>query len=151
MLFESIVVTMIRTYSELITLPTFEERFRYLMLKGEVGRETFGFDRYLNQKFYTSREWKEARRDVIARDQGLDLGCEGHDIHHKILIHHMNPLTPDEIRHRDYSLIDPENLITTMLDTHNAIHYGDESILQEPWRPRTPGDHVPWGRQNGRN
>lgn len=138
--------TNIRTYSELITLPTFEERFRYLKLSGAVGRETFGFDRYLNQVFYNSKRWKAARDYVIVRDNGCDLAMEGHEIYGKIYIHHMNPITLDDIIHESEFLIDPEYLISTIHNTHNAIHYGDESLLISTPIERSRNDTCPWRR-----
>lgn len=139
----------IRTYSELITLPTFEERYRYLRLGGKVGEETFGFDRYLNQLFYKSDEWKSIRDYVIMRDTGYhdycqDLGMEGYDIHGRILIHHMNPITKEDIVRRSKYLLDPEYLISTMKNTHDAIHYGDESLLITGPIIRTKNDTCPW-------
>lgn len=134
----------IKTYSELITLPTFKERYKYLQLSGSVGEETFGFDRYVNQKFYGSQEWKRVRDFVIIRDNGCDLGVEGYDIHGKILIHHMNPIRIDDIRFLSEYLMNPEYLISTTLSTHNAIHYGDESLLMAEPIERTPNDTCPW-------
>lgn len=134
----------IKTYSELITLPTFKERYKYLQLSGAVGEETFGFDRYVNQKFYRSQEWKRVRDFVIIRDNGCDLGVEGYDIHGKILIHHMNPICIDDIRFLSEYLMNPEYLISTTLSTHNAIHYGDESLLMAEPIERTPNDTCPW-------
>lgn len=119
----------IRIYSEMIQLKTFEERYQYLQLNGVVGKETFGFDRYLNQMLYKSDEWKRCRRDVIIRDNGCDLGCEGFDIYGKILIHHLEPITVQDIYNRNPKVFDLENLISTTLVTHNTIHYGDESLL----------------------
>lgn len=136
----------IRTYSELITLPTFEERFEYLRLDGKVGAETFGFDRYLNQVFYRSREWKAVRDFVIVRDNGCDLGIEGHEIHSRIIIHHMNPITVTDIERDTKFLLDPEFLICTIHDTHNAIHYGDENLLVKAPIERTKNDTCPWRR-----
>lgn len=136
----------IKTYSELITLPTFKERFRYLKLDGQVGIETFGFDRYLNQTLYCSPEWKRFRRDIILRDNGCDLACEGYEIVGKILIHHINPLTIDDVINRDPKIFDPENVISTTLNTHNAIHYGDESLLVMEPVVRTKNDTCPWKR-----
>lgn len=133
-----------RTYSELIRFDTFEERYRYLALRGSVGHSTFGFDRYLNQKFYRSRQWNQLRHHVIARDEGCDLGIEGYDIHSKLLIHHMNPLNRQDLLHVDDSLFDPEFLITTTLQTHNAIHYGDERQLPRPLTVRQDGDTKLW-------
>lgn len=135
---------MVRTYSELIKIPTFLERFKYLKLNGSVGIDTFGFDRYLNQTFYRSYEWKRLRNDVIVRDMGCDLGLEGYDIFDKILVHHMNPIGPDDIIHRSDYLLDPEFLICTSKLTHDAIHYGDEQILYQDPVIRTPGDTCPW-------
>ena len=134
----------IRTYSELIQFQTFEDRFNYLKLGGSVGRETFGFDRYINQRFYGSQQWKSARNEVIARDLGLDLGFEGHEIYREILVHHMNPINADEIMHGDPSILDPEFLICTQHDTHNAIHYGDATRLPKPFRERAAGDTKLW-------
>ena len=138
-------MTSIRTYSELIQLNTFEERFRYLKLDGTVGESTFGTDRYINQMFYNSDEWKELRRKIIIRDNGCDLGVEGFDIHSKIYIHHMNPISVDDILQHSTYLINPEYLICAKLSTHNAIHYGDDSILlsQQP-TIRRPNDTCPW-------
>lgn len=119
-----------RTYSELIQYDSFEDRFNYLKLGGQVGSETFGFDRYLNQALYRSLEWKRIRNEVITRDLGCDLGIEGYEINSGVIIHHMNPITIDQIQNRDPIIFDPEFLITTVLRTHNAIHYGDESIIK---------------------
>jgi hypothetical protein len=135
---------MIRTYSELSQLETFEERFKYLKLDGIVGKETFGFNRYLNQTFYHLQEWKSARDFVIIRDCGCDLGLEGYDIYGKILIHHMNPITVDDIKHKTKFLLDPEYLVCTANDTHNAIHYGDEGLLLIDPIERTKNDTIPW-------
>lgn len=134
----------IRTYSELITLPTFEERYRYLKLDGRVGEQTFGFDRYLNQLFYTSDEWRSLRNEVILRDNGCDLGIEGREIYGKILIHHMNPITVEDIIKRSDYLLNPEYLITTVKATHDAIHYGDESKLITLPIERSKNDTCPW-------
>lgn len=135
---------MIRTYRELRRLDTFEDRFAYLKLKGNVGRETFGFDRYLNQRFYTSREWRDIRKYVIARDMGCDLGVEGYEIHDKILIHHMNPIESEDIVHGNQDILDPEYLITTTHLTHNAIHYGGDGTAPHQHSERTPGDTQLW-------
>lgn len=135
---------MLRTYSELSRLQTFRERFEYLRLDGIVGAETFGFDRYLNQVFYNSDEWKAVRKTVIIRDNGCDLGMEGYDIHGKIIVHHMNPFSIDDVLHRKEELLDPEFLISTVLNTHNAIHYGDESLLPSAPIVRTRNDTCPW-------
>lgn len=134
----------IRTYSELITLPTFEERFEYLRLDGRVGEETFGFDRYLNQVFYKSKEWLQVRDQVIARDNGCDLGMEGHEIYSKILVHHMNPVSKEDILKRSEWILDPEYLICTIKNTHDAIHYGDRSLLATAPIERRPNDTCPW-------
>lgn len=135
---------MLRTYSELSRLQTFRERFEYLRLDGIVGVETFGFDRYLNQVFYNSDEWKAVRKTVIIRDKGCDLGMYGYDIHGKIIVHHMNPFSIDDVLHRKEELLDPEFLISTVLNTHNAIHYGDESLLPSAPIVRTRNDTCPW-------
>lgn len=134
----------IRTYSELIVLPTFKERYEYLKLSGKVGEETFGFDRYLNQVFYKSKEWLSIRDYVIVRDNGCDLGIEGHEIHGRILIHHMNPISKEDILRRSDILLNPEYLITTIKNTHDAIHYSDDSLLIDEPIIRTKNDTCPW-------
>ena len=134
----------IKTYSELITIPTFEERFEYLKLDGQVGVETFGFNRYLNQAFYKSDEWLSIRDYVITRDNGCDLGMEGYEIYGRILIHHINPITKDDIIQRSRILLDPENLITTVKRTHDAIHYGDSNLLIKAPIERRKNDTCPW-------
>ena len=134
----------IKRYSELILLPTFEERYKYLQLNGVIGDETFGFDRYINQMFYRSQEWRQVRDYVIVRDNGCDLGIEGHEIRGKILIHHMNPIGIKDIQQVNEFLLDPEYLITTMLSTHNAIHYGDEGLLVTDPIERSKNDTCPW-------
>lgn len=134
----------IKTYSELIKLKTYEERFRYLALGGRVGDDTFGFKRYLNQELYRSPEWKRVRDHVIVRDYGCDLGIDGRDILGPITIHHMNPITIDDIRNGSNDIFDPEFLITTSSITHNAIHYGDEQLLYLDPVIRMPGDTCPW-------
>ena len=136
--------TSIRTYSELITIPTFEERFEYLRLNGEVGQATFGYDRYLNQMLYNSSEWRKFRSGIIIRDNGCDLSCEGYDIYGKILIHHINPITQKDIVDRNPMVFDPDNVISTTLDTHNAIHYGDENLLDKLPIERSRNDTCPW-------
>lgn len=133
-----------KSFTELILLPTLTERYRYLALSGTVGRATFGAERYLNQRFYGSREWKHIRDVVIARDNGCDLGLEGYEIGHRLYIHHLNPMTVEEIERGDDSMVDPDNLITTTHLTHNAIHYGDESLLPRPPIERQPGDTKLW-------
>ena len=137
---------MIRTYSELIKLKTFKDRFEYLKLDGIVGEETFGFDRYMNQIFYKSREWTSVRRSVIIRDNGCDLGVEGYEIHGKILIHHMNTINLSDIVHKTDELLNPDYLITTVLSTHNAIHYGEASLLPVLPIERRANDTCPWKR-----
>lgn len=137
--------TIIRTYSELITLPTFKERYEYLCLDGIVGEETFGFDRYLNQAFYKSDEWLSVRDYVIIRDCGCDLGLPDHEIYgQRILVHHMNPITKEDILQRSKFLLDPEYLITTIKNTHDAIHYGDEGLLITDPIERKKNDTCPW-------
>lgn len=133
-----------RSYTELREIQGFRERFQYLKLSGSVGTATFGFDRYLNQKFYTSKEWRQIRHHVIVRDQGCDLGVLGYEILSKIIIHHMNPITVNEIVHGDDSILDPEYLITVTHQTHNAIHYGDEKQLPRLLIDRKPGDTKLW-------
>lgn len=136
----------IRTYSELIQFHTFKQRFEYLKLGGMVGEETFGFDRYLNQKFYKSKEWMSIRDFVILRDQGCDLGMEDRPIDKRIIIHHMNPITKDDIVNQTDFLLDPEYMICTIKNTHDAIHYGDESILYGDPVVRSKNDTCPWRR-----
>lgn len=138
--------SIIRTYSELIKLPSFLARFEYLKLSGEVGQETFGFDRYLNQNFYHSNEWRPIRDYVIARDLGRDLGMEGYEIHGRIYIHHINPITVDDVKQATDFLTNPEYMICTTHNTHNAIHYGDGSMLITDPVERTPYDTCPWKR-----
>lgn len=134
----------IRRYSELKHLKTFQERYEYLKLSGVVGEDTFGFDRYLNQDFYKSAEWKHLRREVIIRDNGCDLGIDGYEIHGKILIHHMNPIGPKDILDRSEFLMNPDFLITVTLQTHNAIHYGDTRHLASGPIERAKNDTCPW-------
>lgn len=134
----------IRTYSELITLPTFEERYRYLKLNGNVGEETFGFDRYLNQMFYRSAKWRSIRDYVIIRDGGFDLAIKDREIRGKILVHHMNPISKADILNESEFLLNPEYLISTMKNTHDAIHYGDESLLITNPVTRRRNDMCPW-------
>lgn len=137
---------MIRTYSELSKLSTFEERFQYLKLGGSVGESTFGFDRYLNQIFYKSKLWKRIRDEVIFRDCGCDLGINGREIFGPVIIHHMNPITINDIEADSKFLTDPEYLITTIHSTHNAIHYSDEKLLMTGPVERTKNDTCPWRR-----
>ena len=139
--------TDIKTYSELSKFKTFKERYEYLRLGGIVGEETFGFDRYLNQIFYKSEEWKRIRNYVIIRDNGCDLGIQDHKIIDGIiLVHHMNPITKEDIINKNEMLLDPEYLITTVKNTHDAIHYGDESLLVEDLVERSANDTCPWKR-----
>lgn len=138
------VIKMTKMYSELVKLNSFEERYSYLRIGGAVGRETFGYDRYLNQILYTSDEWRSLRRDIIVRDKGCDLGVNGFEIYGKILIHHINPITVEDVLRRAAKVFDPENLISTTLNTHNAIHYGDESLLTLLPIERTKNDTCPW-------
>ena len=134
----------IKSYSELIKLPTFEERYQYLRLDGRVGEETFGFDRYLNQIFYRSQRWKSVRDTVIIRDNGCDLGVDGYEIHGRIIIHHMNPITINDIEKDSEFLLNPEFLICTVHATHNAIHYGDDGLLIKAPVVRSKNDTCPW-------
>ena len=134
----------IRTYSELITIPTFEERFEYLQLKGSVGKDTFGYDRYLNQVLYRSPEWKRLRNQIIIRDGGCDLACDGYDIYGKVLIHHLNPITVEDVLARSRKVFDPDNLVCVSHSTHNAIHYGDSDLLVTGPIIRTKNDTCPW-------
>lgn len=135
---------MIKKYSELTHLYTFEDRLEYLFLPGIVGESTFGFDRYINQKFYTSKEWKDIREYVIVRDEGCDLGVPGYEINGALVIHHINPMESDDIVHGESWILDPEYLITTTKDTHNAIHYGNRSIIKKKYVERFPGDTKLW-------
>lgn len=135
----------IKTYSELMRFKTFEDRFNYLRLDGQVGKDTFGFDRIFNQRFYKSKEWLDIRDHVIVRDNGCDLGVEGHEIYGtRIIIHHMNPILLKDIEEKSIYLLDPEFLITTIHNTHNAIHYGDENLLIRAPIERTKNDTCPW-------
>lgn len=134
----------IRSWSELRHIDSFEDRFEYLSLKGEVGSETFGYDRWMNQQFYRSREWRQVRSQVIARDEGLDLGVPGYEIFDRVIIHHMNPMTVESLEHGDSDILDPDFLITTTHRTHNAIHYGDASLLPKALVERRPGDTKLW-------
>lgn len=135
---------MSKSYSELIQLPTFIERYRYLKLDGTVGEDTFGFRRWLNQVLYSSSEWKSFRREINRRDGGCDLGMPGFEIYGSVIIHHINPITYEDVLYRRDCLIDPENVISTQLGTHNAIHYGDESLLNIVPIERSPNDTCPW-------
>lgn len=133
-----------RTYSELVRLPTFTERLRYLLLDGTVAAPTFGANRYLNQKLYHSPDWQRVRRLVIIRDGGNDLGVEGYSIEGSILIHHINPITEEMILNADPEIFNLDNLVLTTRNTHNIIHYGDAGLIKEDWKPRTPNDTIPW-------
>lgn len=134
----------IRTYRELISIPTFEERFEYLKLNGVVGNDTFGFERYLNQKFYRSQQWQALRNEIIVRDNGCDLAMDGHEIHGSIIIHHMNPIKVEDIVDVTDYLLNPDYLVCTILSTHNAIHYGDETKLSKDPIIRSKNDTCPW-------
>lgn len=134
----------IKSYSELRRLETFEERYDYLKLGGIVGEPTFGYDRYINQRFYTSKQWRQVRDEVIARDIGMDLGVPGYEIYDRIIIHHMNPMSANDIEHADADILSPQYLITTTHKTHNAIHYGDASLLAKQPIERQPGDTRLW-------
>lgn len=135
---------MIRTYSELRRLRSFEDRFKYLALRGQVGEMTFGAERYLNQRFYTSRQWRLVRDSVIVRDNGCDLGSDGYEIYKGLYIHHMNPITLADITNGNPDILDPEFLITCTHQTHNAIHYGDQRVAPRNLEPRRPGDTKLW-------
>lgn len=136
-----------KTHSELALRDTFLARFRYLQLGGLIGEETFGFERSLNQSFYASREWKQARDHVIIRDAGCDLGVPGHDIYDKVFVHHMNPIQVNDLIHFNEDILDPEFLICVSFRTHNAIHFGDERQLPQPFVERRPGDTVLWTKE----
>lgn len=136
-----------RSYTELSRIMEFEERFDYLQLHGHLGSATFGFDRYLNQDFYSSLLWRQARDEVIVRDHGCDLGILGYDIHTGLLVHHMNPMSPKDIARGEEWILDPEYLITTSHRTHNAIHYGNRNLLPQPVITRRPGDTRLWARR----
>lgn len=137
---------MSKTYSEAMSIKTYLERFRYLKIGGRIGDETFGYDRYLNQTLYRTAEWKRFRREIIVRDNGCDLACEGYEIIGNVLVHHINPITVKDIVRRDPKIFDPENVICVSLNTHNAIHYGDESLLMLGPIERTKNDTCPWKR-----
>lgn len=140
---------MIRTYSELKRFDTFIDRYNYLKLHGQIGIQTFGLDRFINQSLYKSRKWRRIRNEVIIRDEACDLGIEGYDLYDRIIIHHMNPITLEDIEEERPEIFDPEFLICTSFRTHNAIHYGDESLLPAEPVERKPGDTCPW-KQGGR-
>jgi hypothetical protein len=134
----------VRSYSELRRRQSFEDRFEYLSMRGEVGQATFGFDRWINQHFYRSREWRQVRDLVVFRDEACDLGVPGYDIHSGLLVHHMNPMTAEDLENGAQWVLDPEYLITTTHRTHNAIHYGDQSLISKPPVERRPGDTRLW-------
>lgn len=134
----------VKTYSELIRLEKYMDRYQYLMLSGRVGQETFGYERFLNQSLYKSYEWRSVRDEVIVRDHGCDLGMEGYEIYGSIIVHHMNPITMDDIQNRDEDIFNPEYLVSTSFSTHNAIHYGDEGLLITEPIIRTKNDTCPW-------
>lgn len=133
-----------RSYRELRRLHTFEERYDYLSLGGEVGAATFGDERWINQEFYRSTEWKQIRNEVIVRDNGLDLGITGHEIFDRVIIHHMNPMRPEDLEDFNPDVLNPDYLICVSHQTHNAIHYGDRSKLRKPLVERRPNDMIPW-------
>ena len=133
-----------RKYSELIKIQDFHKRYEYLVLKGSIGEQTFGMERHLNQTFYKSPEWRRFRNDILIRDNGCDMAHEEYPIQGKIIIHHLNPITPDDILKRSYLLLDPENVVCVSHRTHEAIHYGDISLLPEDYIPRQPNDTIPW-------
>lgn len=134
-----------RSYHELIRLPTFQERFDFLKLGGVIGKSTFGFERQLNQALYSSYEWQRFRKDVIVRDNGCDLAMEGRDIlGDRIIIHHINPLTVDDLRNRSSAIFDMDNVVCTSFNTHEAIHFGDASLLPKEHQERKPNDTCPW-------
>lgn len=137
-------MTKIKTYTDLSKIDSFMDRYRYLRIGGSVGGETFGYDRWVNQRFYTSRQWKLIRDYVITRDLGCDLGIPDMEIGGKILVHHMNPLTVEDLQNGNEAVLDPEFLITVSHGTHNAIHYGDERLLDKAFEPRSPGDTSLW-------
>lgn len=133
-----------KSYTELIKIASFEDRYNYLKLGGSVGAATFGFERWANQHFYTSRQWKDIRYEVIARDEGMDLGVIDHEIWDRVIVHHMNPITPEDLENDSFDILDPEFLISTSHRTHNAIHYGDAKLLRQPFVERQSGDTRLW-------
>lgn len=139
-------MTTTRSYSELQNLRSFEERFEYLSLKARIGESTFGFERWMNQNFYRSKEWRDLRHEIIIRDESCDLGVTGFDIYERAIIHHIIPMTVEDLENGNPLCLDPENLITTTHNTHNAIHWGDKSLLRLPPTERKPGDTKLWGR-----
>ena len=133
-----------KSYEELITIPTYIDRFKYLQIKNAIGKETFGYDRYLNQILYHSNEWKKFRRDIIIRDNGMDMGFDGYEIGSRIIVHHINPITIDDVRNHNPCVFDPNNVICVSHNTHNAIHYGDSELLFIELVERKPNDTSPW-------
>ena len=133
-----------KTYKEMSRLKTFEERYKYLRLRGAVGEDTFGFDRFINQRFYRSVEWKRIRNQVIIRDDGCDLGDPDHPINGRVIIHHMNPIRKEDFDIDPEFILNPDYLVCVSHNTHNAIHYGDENLLPKEWQPRQPNDTCPW-------
>lgn len=140
----STLIKNVRSYHEMLQFQTFEDRYEYLKLRSSVGTSTFGFDRWINQAFYRSTQWKQVRAVVIARDSGLDLGMDGYEIYDKVIIHHMNPMTADDIDDADPNILNPDYLITVSHNTHNAIHFGDKRRLAQPIVERRPGDTSLW-------
>ena len=136
----------IKTYSELISIPDYLDRYNYLKIGGRIGAETFGYDRYLNQILYTSEEWRIFRREIIIRDNGCDMGHPDYELEERIIVHHINPITVEDVLNRDPKVFDPENVVCVSLNTHNAIHYGDESLLILPPVERSKNDTCPWRR-----
>lgn len=133
-----------RSYSEMLKLKTFKERYEYLRIGGTVGEDTFGYERYLNQVLYGSRSWKDFRREIIIRDNGCDLAVDGREIRGRLIVHHINPITKHEILHEDPMIFDPENVVCVSHNTHEAIHFSNSSLLDEDWMPRMPNDTIPW-------
>lgn len=133
-----------RSYSEMLKLKTFKERYEYLRIGGTVGEDTFGYERYLNQVLYGSRSWKDFRREIIIRDNGCDLAVDGREIRGRLIVHHINPITKYEILHKDPMIFDPENVVCVSHNTHEAIHFSNSSLLDEDWMPRMPNDTIPW-------
>lgn len=140
-----------KTYSELISLSTFEDRFNYLRLNGKVGRDTFGIDRYLNQVLYVSPEWRQFRNQIVLRDNGCDLRLEGYEIFGQIIVHHIDPITVDDVVNRSEKLFDPNNVVCVSLDTHNGIHYGTDTFIHRVPKDRSPMDTCPWKKSGGQH
>lgn len=139
-------MTTTKSYSELMRLKTFEERYQYLRIGGAVGAETFGYDRYLNQILYNSHDWRKFRNPIILRDNGCDLACLDRELESRVIIHHINPITVEDVLNRDPKIFDPENVICVSHNTHQAIHYGDENLLYKNPVERKPNDTCPWKR-----